>query len=482
MSLLLGDCLERMAEMEPDSVDAVVTDPPYGLEFMGKEWDRLGSRAGFRKASALDVERGAGQYRSTTNRGNKPEAYIAGLPMQIWHQQWATAALRVLKPAHYLVAFGGTRTHHRLMVALEDAGFEIRDCLMWLYGSGFPKGKGNLKPAYEPIILCRKPGKGVRALGIDECRIEGRLDPANVKRLGRDYTTDNTNFGESARMGQKTHAVVGGSPAGRWPANLLLECTCEETRERTAGKGAYVQPRPTTGADGASWSIGEHVPFHYGDTARIHTDPNCPCAMLDAQSGNHPTPASYKRNVVGHSSPNPMERDGGRIDERDSAIGFGDSGGASRFFLNVPIEDENTERWKYCPKTSRSERNAGCEGMEERAAGALQVAASGDTRVGKVRSDGAVQHASNPRAANHHLTVKPVALMRWLVRLIAPPGSTVLDPFAGSGTTGIAAVQEGRFFIGIEREAEYLKIAEARIKHAELEQMARLDGFVEVAS
>lgn len=123
MTLHLGDCLEVMAGMGPDSVDAVVTDPPYGLGFMGKRWD--------------------------------------GMPPG---PETAEAMLRVLKPAHYLVAFGGTRTHHRLMVALEDAGFEIRDTLMWLYGSGFPKGKGQLKPAYEPIILCRKPGGKVREL------------------------------------------------------------------------------------------------------------------------------------------------------------------------------------------------------------------------------------------------------------------------------------------------------------------------------
>ena len=124
-------------------------------------------------------------------------------------------------------------------------------------------------------------------------------------------------------------------------------------------------------------------------------------------------------------------------------------------------------RFRYCAKASRSERNAGCEGMEERDCGAVKEADShADTRVGRVRSDGYVQHASHPVAANHHPTVKPLALMRWLVKLVAQPGDVVLYPFIGSGTTGVACAMEGREFIGIEREAEYVEIARRRIEHA----------------
>src|SRR3954470_4981495 len=127
-----GDCLDALPTLKACSIDAVVTDPPYGLEFMGKNWDHG----------------------------------IPGVPY--WQ-----AIKRVLKPGGYMTAFGGTRTWHRLTCAIEDAGFEIRDCLMWLYGSGFPKGKGCLKPAYEPILLCRKPGAKVLPLGIDACRVPG---------------------------------------------------------------------------------------------------------------------------------------------------------------------------------------------------------------------------------------------------------------------------------------------------------------------
>lgn len=310
MDLVLGDCLEAMAEMEADSVDAIVTDPPYGLGFMGKKWDAM------------------------------PPG-----------DEVAAAMLRVLKPAHYLVAFGGTRTHHRLMVALEDAGFEIRDCLMWLYGSGFPKGKGQLKPAYEPIILCRKPGGKVRELGIDECRIIG-ADTTTRHNSSSSYMTRNIGAVQPLQERYTT-----GSSAGRWPANIVLD------EEAASEAGAW-----------------------------------------------------------------------------------------SRYF--------------YTAKASRSERNAGCEGLEKRCRQSDGNIDQWDLSEGKMR-------ARLPTApqGNHHPTVKPVALMRWLIRLIAPPGGTVLDPFMGSGTTGVAAVQEGRFFVGIELDPEYHRIAQARIAHAEQRQM-----------
>lgn len=327
MKLILGDCLEQMGALPADSVDAVVTDPPYGLGFMGKQWDTM------------------------------PPG-----------DETASAALRVLKPAHYLVAFGGTRTHHRLMVALEDAGFEIRDCLMWLYGSGFPKGKGNLKPAYEPIILCRKPGKGVRALGIDECRIDTDEDRSRPPR------TPNAIYGG----GNGTSLTPSMScSAGRWPANIILD---------------------------------EHI----------------------------------------------------------------DLGGPERFF--------------YCAKASRAERNAGCEGLE--AADAHNLSSNACGRCGlRVKANGSGnkcqcgelrETVQLPRSGNSHPTVKPVAIMRWLTRLISPEGGTVLDPFMGSGTTGVACVEEGRDFIGIEREPEYIAIARARIGHADRERQLAIEGWREV--
>lgn len=351
-----GDCLDSMAAMDSECVDSVVCDPPYGLSFMGKQWDH-------------------------------------GVPGVAF---WAEA-LRVAKPGAHLVAFGGTRTFHRLTCAIEDAGWEIRDCLSWLYGSGFPKshngpwGGTALKPAWEPIILARKPLVGTVAanvaqhgtggLNIDGCRVAGspeptRFDPSKHAHDG--YRMSATGAECAARA----------STSGRWPANVALDSEA--------------------------------------------------AAMLDAQSGELTTNKGTARTahaVGGFGVSTPV----GRV------LSHGDSGGASRFF--------------YCAKASRSERNAGLEGMAERVA-----PKQGGAPLG--RESSIAGRGGNIRMSNHHPTVKPIALMRWLCRLVTPPGGLVLDPFTGSGTTGCAAVAEGFRFVGCEKEAEYVAIAEKRIAAA----------------
>lgn len=380
-----GDCLEVMAGMEAGSVDAVVCDPPYGLEFMGKEWDRLTGKADVRQP-------GDANYQTPDNpHGRSKVRYGYGTsmaPMQAWHQDWAEQALRVLKPSHYLLAFGGTRTWHRLACALEDAGFEIRDTLMWLYGSGFPKGRACLKPAWEPIILARKPGP-MRELGIEECRIGVR---------------------DESKM--------------------------------------YVQPRPTTDKGGASWSKGEHVPFHYGDSggrwpANLVLDEDA-AAMVDGQTAGLRGGVSVNRNRDAAADKPASVYGTFKCDTAD--VTYGDSGGASRFY--------------YCAKASRAERNKGLEGMPERDWSGNY----GDVQDNRPHCPDGYEYKATVQ--NHHPTVKPLALMRWLVRLVAREGDLVLDPFTGSGTTGVACVEEGRDFIGIERESEYVEIARRRIEAA----------------
>ena len=336
VTLHLGDCLDVMRGMPDACVDAVVTDPPYGLEFMGKQWDH-------------------------------------GVPgVEFWVE-----ALRVAKPGAHILAFGGTRTFHRLACAIEDAGWQIKDCLSWLYGSGFPKHKTLLKPAWEPVVMAAKAGP--RIVNVDACRL------SLGKGIGRDgERTAEHRYGARGLGFQPKPGVRGGSSRGRWPANVCLDEEAAAVLDGQSGKrgGGF-------GVRGVGGTI-------YADGAGLTST----CATTG------------------------------------QAVGYGDSGGASRFF--------------YVAKASRSEREAGLREAPR--------STMGDGIGG--------QPLQSIASRNHHPTVKPVALMRWLVRLVTPPDGVALDPFMGSGTTGIACVREGRPFVGIEREPEYHAIAEARIAHA----------------
>lgn len=475
-TLYLGDCAAVMAALPTASIDAVVCDPPYGLEFMGKEWDRLGGDAGMSKPRIGERETawpsfGGGEFgganptcakcrgrargakrceceapdwrvkgapldshgnalRSTEDplatqlseqRGGgdpfigKGIRYAAGRDMQSWHEAWAREALRLLKPGGHLLAFGGTRTYHRLACGLEDAGFEIRDTICWMYGSGFPKSKNlegdwegwgtALKPAFEPIVVARKPlvgtvagnvlKHGTGALNIEGCRIAGvKGAPASPRRAEQGSAFGD--LGKDPGTGSEWDV-----DAGRWPANVVLDEEAaamldEQTGVLTSGKepdGGFVRHEPT---------VREGI---YGGGKGLWKD------------------------------------------EQEAGALFGDSGGASRFF--------------YCAKTSRAERNGGLD--------RFAAVKSADDGYGSIQTP--IIDRAAPRenwephkSANMHPTVKPVALMRWLCRLVTPPEGTILDPFLGSGTTGIAAGLEGFQFIGVERDETYMPIAEARIR------------------
>jgi DNA modification methylase len=381
--ILHGDCLIKLKELEDNSVDSIVTDPPYELGFMSKNWDSTGI--------AYDIE--------------------------LWSE-----CLRVLKPGGHLLAFSGTRTYHRMTVAIEDAGFEVRDMVEWVYGSGFPKSlnigkavdklEGNerefisenyrgknadkksgimgetveridtvtkghspwegwgtaLKPAHEPICLARKPLSeksvaqnvlkwGTGGLNIDKSRVDFIDD--NDKKLGqsaRPSKTSNSNdyalnHGGLEGMDRSDRSNV----TGRFPANLLHDNSDEVVREFPNTKG------------------------------EIHNK------LASSIFGND---------------------DGGGI----RGFSVKDSGSAARFFKS----------FVYCAKASKSERDRGCD-------------------------------------KNNHPTVKPLALMKYLIEMITPPGGVVLDPFAGSGSTLVAAKELGYDFIGIEMTEEYIPIIEARL-------------------
>lgn len=336
-----GDCTEILPTLDADSVDAVVTDAPYELGFMGKGWDAAGV------------------------------AY--SVPM--WRE-----CLRVLKPGGYLLSFGGTRTYHRMACAVEDAGFDIRDTIMWLYGSGFPKGKAQLKPAHEPIVVARKPAPGPW-LNVDACRINSPVLPSD-HRGSASRTVGGLGGIYSDGWSRPAHQDAAGSrhnPSGRWPSNVVL--THADTCDDACVGGCPIAEldRQTEGTRAQKGTTG--------------------CTKGSGRSGLvYGSSADYTRPTAG-----------------DALVGYEQGGSASRFF---PV-------FRYQPKAPKRERPV---------------------------VDGVA-----------HATVKPLALMRWLVRLVTPPGGIVLDPFAGSGTTLQAARDEGFSAVGIEREATYLPLIVARL-------------------
>ncbi|HGP0220987.1 TPA: site-specific DNA-methyltransferase [Pseudomonas aeruginosa] len=411
-TLHLGDCLQVLKTFPDNSFDSVVTDPPYGIRFMGKAWDGADIEA--RAARRAEMPSHApdagpnGGHRSVAAEAGKYDLTPKGmLAFQAFTLEWAADCLRVLKPGGHLLSFASPRTYHHMAVGIEMAGFEIRDQIMWVFGSGFPKshnlsgeyeGWGTaLKPGHEPICMARKPlagtvarnvlAHGTGALNIDGCRIPSEPMPPNTGAGGLPRRREDEQRGPGAVS--QPHA------GGRWPANLIHDGSPEVVALFPHTKSGVMK----------------------GGTIRAAQD----------------APGSVCYGTYG-----------GNATSEDT---FGDEGSAARFF--------------YCAKATRRDRNEGCEHMERKP---LHWS-SGSQNPGSFQADG-----TDKTSQNNHPTVKPTDLMAYLVRLVTPPGGKVLDPFTGSGSTGKAAVREGFEFVGIEREAPYLAIAEARIAH-ELERV-----------
>lgn len=405
--ILQGDCREVMKTLAAASVDAVVTDPPYELGFMGKKWDNTGV--------ANDVA--------------------------VWRE-----CLRVLKPGGHLLAFSGTRTQHRMVCAIEDAGFEIRDQIGWAYGSGFPKshngewGGTALKPAWEPICMARKPligtvasnvlAHGTGGLNIDGCRVallDGEVvspvqsDPTN--RVGAVSATAFVTQNSVGAMREAQRASIERTNTlGRWPANLIHDGSDDVLAAFPDAPGQQGEVRGTepsqTGGDGTNC---------YGKFGRV---------------------AFNRRD--GEASAN---------SDNDGAVGFKMKPGTRR-------EATSAARFFYCAKADRADRNEGLHGMPTKDLNW----SSGTQAPGTFQSPN-----TNRAAANHHPTVKPTDLMRYLCRLVTPAGGLVLDPFMGSGSTLKAAEIEGFSAIGIELSAEYIEIARRRIG-ADMPLFAEVDA------
>jgi DNA modification methylase len=403
-TLMLGDCLDVLRTLPDNSVDSVVTDPPYGLSFMGKKWD-------------YDVP-----------------------ASEVWAE-----CLRVLKPGGHLLAFAGTRTQHRMAVRIEDAGFEIRDMIAWVYGSGFPKSLDVSKAIDKAAGAERKvvgsklglpgyhlhPHDGGEALGhgLSSSTYETRLASSQITTPSTEAALQWQGWGTALKPALEPITVARKPFSGPVAANVLAHGTGAINVD-----GCRVGTSDKLGGGGTSGSTAAHEgyrrpwmdnPEHLAQHAK-----KCAANVERAESlGRWPA------NLI-HSG------------EDDAIAGLGEQ---ARFF--------------YCAKASKKDRDEGLEHMEavHRVNGNKWT--DQDYRV--TNGERPPSAESGPRK-NVHPTVKPTDLMRYLCRLVTPPNGIVLDPFMGSGSTGKAAKLEGFQFIGIEREAEYLEIAKARIEGAGL--------------
>ena len=431
-TILVGDVLERLRELPDKSVDSIVTDPPYELGFMGKAWDSTGI------------------------------AY--SVPM--WRE-----ALRVLKPGGHLLSFGGSRTYHRMACAIEDAGFEIRDQIMWIYGSGFPKSL-DVSKAIDKAAGVARPVVGVNANG----------SGANLTKLNNHGAGD-TGIGYMDGSGKVFDVTAAATDAAKqwsgWGTALkpAHEPICVARKPLIGTVAANVLAHGT-GALNIDACRVEHVTINGGNLAdnphlRGTKLRSAPVATAFGREGDETALTSaagrWPANVIHDGSEEvvslfPQTSSGIGAVKRESAsenggnrgsalgaescpagtemVSYGDSGSAARFF--------------YTTKADRAERESGCYDVTPQK--------RDDSRQeGNPGGDNPRNRGVHERG-NNHPTVKPVDLMRYLVRLVTPPGGVVLDTFMGSGSTGVAAMFEGMDFIGIDNKAEYAEIAEKRIR------------------
>jgi site-specific DNA-methyltransferase (adenine-specific) len=421
--ILHGNNLDILPTLADNSIDSIVTDPPYELGFMGKKWDSSGI--------AYSVE--------------------------LWQQ-----CLRVLKPGGHLLSFGGTRTYHRVAVAIEDAGFELRDSIAWLYGSGFPKSLDVSKAIDKQAGAEREPITEVISDIFGDQEVEKKLanpgSTADRLSMGNNWQ-DNPVETKPATPEAETWqgwgtalkpafepVIVARKPIEGTVANNVLRwgtgglnidgsrIGSETISTHNAPKGSFAGGEPDRGSDTSSYKQ------HTGRwPANIILDPYT-AELLDEQSGESTSKIGKPRGT---------EKKGLFANSDYNKVGteHNDSGGASRFF--------------YVAKASKRDRN---EGLEELPA--VRASAMGyDIGLGEA-GEGMFKDR-NPQKQNFHPTVKPTSLMEYLIKLVTPPNGTVLDPFTGSGSTGKAAILQGFDFIGIEMTQEYLPIIEGRLKHAE---------------
>ena len=384
--LHLGNCLDSLKGMLDNSVDSIVTDPPYGISFMSKKWD-------------YDVP-----------------------SVEIWKE-----CLRVLKPGGFLLSFSSTRTYHRMTINIEDAGFEIRDMICWTYSSGFPKSH-NISASIDKKYGHPNRGRAIpTASSYQACDVDqdNKLtsNPVGPYEPKTDEAKQWQGWGTALKPSQEP-VTIARKPLDGTVANNVLEWG-------TGGMNIDATRVPMSDEDYEKLSSGIERIREKGGTMG-----NSWKNSSDLSGANPVNPAGrWPANFIHDGSQEVLEL-------------FPDvKGSAARFF--------------YCPKASKKDKEEGLDNFEER----IQAATYGD--IGPMEGNPRKPNTGHiQRIRNHHPTVKPTELMKYLCRLVTQPGGIVLDPFMGSGSTGKAAILEGFRFIGCELDEEYLAIAEARIKHA----------------
>ena len=458
-TIFCGGNLEVVSSWPSNFISAIVTDPPYGLGFMGKGWDTFkdttqkASEAGYeKKKTKLEIRKSPlkGYASKAAHAGNYD--YSQNAKFQQWFTVWAKAMLRITKPGGFLLCFGGTRTYHRLTCAIEDAGWEIRDCMMWLYGSGFPKSH-NISKAIDKAKgvkpLGKKPAYGAIASRelIDNRGWNNINNALIMPKIQTDLAQLWDGYGTALKPAWEPIIVamkpLDGTFAHNAEAHGVAGLNIDGGRIGTGEdkiKGGCVNRKKKRDSQ-CSYAMGNQEIrdkcYSQGRwPANLILDESS-AEMLDEQTGISKSNAAPRGGQGFHNCLGREDRP--RLDG-NIVKGHNDSGGASRFF--------------YCAKTSRRERNMGL-----------------DDQSGKKVNDGRETPIDNPYQRgetirkNTHPTVKPLALMKYLCTLLKMPGQDqiILDPFLGSGTTGIACKELGINFIGIEKEQEYCEIAVKRI-------------------
>jgi site-specific DNA-methyltransferase (adenine-specific) len=450
IDLRLGDCLDVLKTIPDNSIDAVITDPPYHLTSIVKRFGKEDS------APAQFGTDGAYARASKGFMGKEWDGGDIAFRTDVWSE-----CLRVLKPGGHLLAFSHSRTYHRMAVAVEDAGFEIRDQIMWVYGSGFPKshniGKAIQKQSGDIKVIGTKQGAGT---------------------TGKSYISNNEEYvdGEKGVFKKQYDEIEINNDWEGWgtalkPAHEPIVMARKPLSEKSIAENVLKHGTGGINIDGSRIGTDEITTNSYGDKGFV------------AQEGYEPSThqGRFPANII-------FDEEAGQLLDQQSGptsqghwaktktTGFGEFGNGKSEYKGVGPKDKNKDkagasRFFYCAKAGKKDRNEGLDNFtpktdRQKGHGIDRICGICGTSMLKPQDCNCEEPDwITPPKLNHHPTVKPTDLMRYLINLVTPPNGTILDPFMGSGSTGKAAVRCGVNFIGIEKEQEYMDIASARIEH-----------------